>query len=97
MSIATAKVATSAEEARDMRIIRPHDKVTLNRSRLIADAKTRVLEIAAAGYTQPTETNRHKSTGDVRVWLLSWQVLLVCSSVLTLRTMMLKSRTKQLG
>ena len=63
MSIATAKVATSAEEARDMRIIRPHDKVTLNRSRLIADAKTRVLEIAAAGYTQPTERTDIKVQG----------------------------------
>ena len=63
MSIATAKVATSAEEARGMNIIRPHDKITLNRSRLIADAKTRVLEIAAAGYTQPTERTDIKVQG----------------------------------
>ncbi len=53
MNIATAKVATSAEEALAMDILRSSDRVTLNRSRLIADAKERVLEMADAGYTQP--------------------------------------------
>lgn len=53
MNIATAKVATSAYEARDMDILKPSDRITLNRSRLLADAKARVLELADAGYTQP--------------------------------------------
>jgi 3-hydroxyacyl-CoA dehydrogenase len=53
MNIATAKVATSAEEARGMDILKPSDKITLNRSRLLADAKTKVLALADAGYTQP--------------------------------------------
>ncbi len=53
MNIATAKVATSAEEARDMRILKPGDQVTLNRSRLLADAKDRALKLVEAGYTQP--------------------------------------------
>lgn len=54
MNIATAKVATSAAEARGMDILRPSDKITLNRSRLLADAKSRVIEMADAGYTKPS-------------------------------------------
>lgn len=55
MNIAMAKVATSAEEARSMGILRTQDRITLNSNRLIADAKAAVLEMAEAGYTQPTE------------------------------------------
>ncbi|MEQ9216602.1 MAG: 3-hydroxyacyl-CoA dehydrogenase NAD-binding domain-containing protein [Cyclobacteriaceae bacterium] len=54
MNIATAKVATSAEEARELFILRPSDRITLNRARLLADAKDRVIELSDAGYTQPT-------------------------------------------
>jgi len=53
MNIATAKVATSAEEARAMHILRPQDRITMNQNRQIADAKQAVLELAEAGYTQP--------------------------------------------
>ena len=53
MNIATAKVATSAHEARAMDILTAADRITLNRARLLADAKERVLELADAGYTQP--------------------------------------------
>ncbi|MEL7533415.1 MAG: 3-hydroxyacyl-CoA dehydrogenase/enoyl-CoA hydratase family protein [Bacteroidota bacterium] len=53
MSIATAKVATSAEEARKMNIFRPTDRVVMNVDRRIKEAKEAVLEMAAAGYTPP--------------------------------------------
>ena len=53
MDIATAKVATSAEEAREMNILRPQDRITLNKDRQIADAKRAVLALAEAGYVQP--------------------------------------------
>ncbi|WP_258102940.1 3-hydroxyacyl-CoA dehydrogenase/enoyl-CoA hydratase family protein [Marinoscillum sp. MHG1-6] len=53
MNIATAKVATSAEEARGMDILKASDRITLNRNRLLAEAKQRVIELAEAGYTQP--------------------------------------------
>ena len=53
MNIATAKVATSAEEARNMHILRGGDEVTLNRKRLLTDAKEKVVALADAGYTQP--------------------------------------------
>ena len=63
MNIATAKVATSAEEARKMNIIKAGDKITLNRSRLLADAKERVLQLADSGYTQPSERTDIKVHG----------------------------------
>lgn len=65
MNIATAKVATSAEEARGMSILRPEDGVTLNRKRLLTDAKAKVLELHEAGYTQPVERKDIKVQGRV--------------------------------
>ena len=65
MNIATAKVATSAEEARAMNILRPSDRVTLNRGRLLTDAKEKVLELHEAGYTQPAERTDIKVHGRV--------------------------------
>lgn len=55
MNIATAKVATSAEEARAMHILRPQDEITMNRKRLLTDAKAKVLELYEQGYTEPTQ------------------------------------------
>ncbi|MFH6983811.1 3-hydroxyacyl-CoA dehydrogenase/enoyl-CoA hydratase family protein [Marinoscillum luteum] len=63
MNIATAKVATSAHEARAMDILTVADRITLNRARLLADAKERVLELADAGYTQPKERTDIKVHG----------------------------------
>tara|TARA_R110000796_G_scaffold96719_1_gene203099 strand:- start:543290 stop:545674 length:2385 start_codon:yes stop_codon:yes gene_type:complete len=63
MNIATAKVATSAEEARGMNILRPADGITMNRKRLISDAKKKVLELYEAGYTQPVERTDIKVQG----------------------------------
>lgn len=45
-TISTAKVATSAEEARSLLFCNADDRVTMNRYRLLADAKTRALELA---------------------------------------------------
>ncbi|MBC3784462.1 3-hydroxyacyl-CoA dehydrogenase/enoyl-CoA hydratase family protein [Spirosoma utsteinense] len=53
MNIATAKVSTSAQEAREMNYLRPTDQIVLNRSRLIAEAKQAAIELADNGYTQP--------------------------------------------
>jgi 3-hydroxyacyl-CoA dehydrogenase len=51
MNIATARVATSAEEAREIGILRTVDRVSMNKDRQIADAKKAVVELAEAGYT----------------------------------------------
>ncbi|MGB3618554.1 MAG: 3-hydroxyacyl-CoA dehydrogenase NAD-binding domain-containing protein [Catalinimonas sp.] len=53
MDIATAKVATSAHEARSMGILRPQDGISVNGTRQLTDAKRAVLALADAGYTQP--------------------------------------------
>lgn len=63
MNIATAKVATSAEEARAMHILRGGDKVTLNRKRLLTDAKEKAIQLYEAGYTQPVERTNVKVQG----------------------------------
>ena len=63
MNIATAKVATSAEEAREMDILRPQDQVSVNKDRQIADAKREVLAMAASGYIQPTPRTDIKVQG----------------------------------
>jgi 3-hydroxyacyl-CoA dehydrogenase len=51
--IGQAKVATSAEEARQYGILGPVDRVVLNREQLLAEAKREVLHMAACGYHPP--------------------------------------------
>lgn len=51
--IGLAKVATSAEEARQMGILGPADRVILNRDMLLAEARKEVLHMAATGYHPP--------------------------------------------
>jgi 3-hydroxyacyl-CoA dehydrogenase len=52
-AIGTARVSTSAEEARDLGYLRPHHGVSLARETLIADAKQTALGLARAGYRPP--------------------------------------------
>lgn len=63
MNIATAKVATSAEEARDMHILRPQDRITINPNRQIAEAKMAAIELAEAGYSKPVQKTNIKVQG----------------------------------
>ena len=53
MNIATAKVATSAYEAKKMGIVRDQDIIVVNTDRQIAEAKKQAILLAEAGYTQP--------------------------------------------
>jgi 3-hydroxyacyl-CoA dehydrogenase len=55
LSIATAKVATSAAEAFEMGILRKgQDHIVMNMGRRIATAKSAVMDLHAQGYTMPT-------------------------------------------
>lgn len=64
LTIAMAKVSTSAIEAYDLGIFRPGvDAVTMNKSRLIRDAKASCIEIAEAGYSQPVQRNNIRVMG----------------------------------
>jgi enoyl-CoA hydratase/carnithine racemase len=52
-TIVRATVSTSAAQARSLGFLRPSDTITMNRDRLLADAKARARHLADAGYTAP--------------------------------------------
>jgi 3-hydroxyacyl-CoA dehydrogenase len=51
--IATGKVSTSAHEARGLGFLQEPDGITMNRERVLSDAKARALELVHAGYEPP--------------------------------------------
>lgn len=54
LTIGQAKVSTSAVEAAELGYLQEGKySITMNRSRLLADAKAKALELANSGYTQP--------------------------------------------
>ena len=52
-TIATAKVSTSAQEARSLGFLFGSDVITMNRERLLNDAKARALELLREGHEPP--------------------------------------------
>jgi 3-hydroxyacyl-CoA dehydrogenase len=52
-AIAMAKVGTSAEECRDLGFLRREDGVSMNRDRVVADAKEAALALWRSGYKAP--------------------------------------------
>jgi 3-hydroxyacyl-CoA dehydrogenase len=52
-TIAMARVSTSAVEAKDLGFLRTSDPITMNRDRLVEDAKQTALAMIAEGYTEP--------------------------------------------
>ena len=64
LSIATAKVATSAQEGFSLGIYRKGlDEVVMNQGRRIAEAKKSVIEISDSGYTAPVQRKDIKVLG----------------------------------
>jgi len=70
-TIAMAKVGTSAEECRDLGFLRREDGVSMNRDRVVADAKETALALVRGGYTPPAaswqegaQTTQIKVLGD---------------------------------
>jgi 3-hydroxyacyl-CoA dehydrogenase len=59
--VGMGKVATSGHEAREMGLLRSTDRVTVNRDRLLHDAKNMVLALDRVGYSPP------KPRTDIRV------------------------------
>jgi 3-hydroxyacyl-CoA dehydrogenase len=71
MTVAMAKVSTSAHEAYDLGILRKgHDEITMNLSRQIADAKRSVLLMADEGYNRPVERKDIKVLGRTGLGML---------------------------
>jgi 3-hydroxyacyl-CoA dehydrogenase len=52
-TISMAKVSTSTDEAKELLFLRDTDGVTMNRDRLLADAKAKALALVEAGYRPP--------------------------------------------
>ena len=63
-TIAMAKVSTSAMEARSMRILDDIDAISMNRSRLVSDARAQAIRLAHAGYTAPLMKTNIPAPGD---------------------------------
>ena len=70
MTIATAKVSTSAEEAKKMCILRKEDKLTMNRKKLLTDAKKQVITLSEMGYKQPLQRKNIKVQGSAALAML---------------------------
>src|ERR1700685_1088103 len=63
-TIATAKVATSAHEARGFGFLSDSDRITMNRERVLSDAKARALELVRAGYEPPVARTQIPAPGE---------------------------------
>jgi 3-hydroxyacyl-CoA dehydrogenase len=63
-TIATAKVSTSAEEARILGFLSTPDRITMNRERVLSDAKARALALARAGYEPPVMRTNIPAPGE---------------------------------
>lgn len=66
--IALAKVATSADEAREAKILREDDAISMNRVRVLADAKARALAMSK-GYKAPEPAVLHLPGATAKVAL----------------------------
>lgn len=63
INIATAKVATSAYEAKNMGILRESDIIVVNSDRVIAEAKKEAIRLFELGYNRPIERTDIKVHG----------------------------------
>lgn len=63
-TIAMAKVSTSAVHARSLGFLNDTDEITMNRKRVLADAKARALSLFKAGYEPPAECNEILAPGE---------------------------------
>ncbi len=63
-TIAMAKVSTSAHEARGLGFLSEQDRITMNRERVLTDAKARALELARAGYVAPVPRDNIPAPGE---------------------------------
>ncbi|MBM3778655.1 MAG: 3-hydroxyacyl-CoA dehydrogenase [Acidimicrobiia bacterium] len=63
-TIALAKVSASAPDARRIGLLRTTDGVTMNRDRLLSDAKARALQLVRDGYQPPAPRTAIRAGGE---------------------------------
>jgi 3-hydroxyacyl-CoA dehydrogenase len=73
-AIAMAKVGTSAEECRDLGYLRREDGVSMNRDRLVADAKEAALALVRGGY-KPLAASWQEGAQTTQIKVLGEQFL----------------------
>jgi 3-hydroxyacyl-CoA dehydrogenase len=73
-NIAMAKVGTSAEEARGFGYMRPADLISMNRDRLVADAKETALGLVRSGW-RPTAASPAEGAAQTQVRVLGESLL----------------------
>ena len=73
-AIAMAKVGTSAEECRDLGYLRREDGVSMNRDRLVADAKEAALALVRGGY-KPLAASWQEGAQTTQIKVLGQQFL----------------------
>jgi 3-hydroxyacyl-CoA dehydrogenase len=76
-TIALAKVSTSAAEARTLGLLAPTDRTTLNRERLLLDAKAQAAVLAGSGYARPQPRMRIPAPGTAALATLETGVALM--------------------
>jgi 3-hydroxyacyl-CoA dehydrogenase len=76
-TIALAKVSTSAAEARPLGLLGPADRITMNRERLLLDAKAQAAALAEAGYIAPQPRTRISAPGTAALATLDTGIFLM--------------------
>ena len=76
-TIAMAKVSTSALEARGLGLFSASDRITLNRERLLLDAKAQAAALAEAGYAAPQPRTQIPAPGTATLAVLNTGIFLM--------------------
>jgi 3-hydroxyacyl-CoA dehydrogenase len=76
-TIALAKVSTSAAEARSLGLLAPADRITMNRERLLLDAKAQAALLAGIGYAAPQPRMQIPAPGTAALATLETGVFLM--------------------
>ena len=76
-TIAMAKVSTSAVEARSLGLLAASDRITLNRERLLLDAKEQTEALAEVGYAAPVQRTQIGAPGTAALATLEMGIYLM--------------------
>lgn len=75
--IAMAKVSTSAADARTLGLLASADRITMNRDRLLLDAKAQAAALAESGYTPPQPRNAIPAPGSAALATMETGIFLM--------------------
>lgn len=79
-TIAMAKASTSAAEARALGLLSPADRITMNRERLLLDAKAAAAALAESGYAAPQARTKIPAPGIAALGALETGIFLMGES-----------------